>query len=245
MRKYRKAAAVLLVLQLLLCSAAGVAEKTAESDRTSTGVTTFGMASVKAYPRISFSVPLYVTLAVVGDKVGQTTRVYAPAAGNYQITNLSTGKIGVTGLKVSTVANNTWALTGNTAPSTVSQMKLSLGGVVLPQLTSGEASVPLTTEADVGLYHSGSAFANSNGKPKAIATTGDDSKLSLQFAGSVIPQWYETGTELAATPQWSVSYTLTQVDDAGNEIVAYTYSGNARRFVWDGTQFTTEGAFKD
>ena len=70
----------------------------------------------------------------------------------------------------------------------------------------------------------------------------------MLFEGEVAPGWktLEGNHNLAATPQWVVTYTLSPIDGAGNPMVSYTYSGDARYFVWDSASnsFTTEGAFE-
>ena len=257
--KGKKLVALIMAVALLLGAVpSALADPPAKGDGAATeytgnltteGGTTVGVVAVKeATAQVSFSVPLYATLAVVGapEETATGGTVYAPAKASYKITNTSDSEstdIGVTAITVNGVAGGTWAIADAAAGATT--MKLTLGGVQVPTIAAGVSAVPVEF---ANIWATGSSFASEteNGKPKIItpntSATGDHS-IEIEFVGEVSNTWKNDAVEIAATPQWVFMYTVAKMNQDGREIVAFTYSGNEQYYVWDGQNFTTEGAF--
>ena len=226
---------------------------TSESGATeASGGTTVGVVAVrKENVQISFTVPLYATLAVVGNASDSNATVYAPAMANYKITNTSDDEkvsIGVTKATVEGVGASlndaeNWSIKQNVG-SDPRALKLNLsntttGGVPVPDI-SRSSTTPVAIE---NLWTAPNSPFGANNKGTLIAK---NASIPIQFVGSVMSGWRDNANtvDIAATPMWKFKYTLARIDVSGKQIVAFTYSGNTEHYVWDGTRMTTQGAFK-
>ena len=131
----RMLAASMVCIALPMPANRALAEETATgSTISSTGETTFGIVSVKTGMDISFTVPLYATLAVVGNSEDDNAKVYQPAQSAYKIVNRSKGKIGVVGISVKNNLAGTWSLSKTVPTDDPRSMQLKVGKVILTYL---------------------------------------------------------------------------------------------------------------
>ena len=211
---------------------------------TTEGGTTIGVMSLKD-TQVSFTVPLYVTLAVVGDGVNGT--VYTPSSGAYKITNTSNNStIAVTGLKTEKAAGSTWTLKN-------AQVALTDGKDMLLKLNGNTLLVDdaVTTDTDEGTIEymalaagDGNYFVKDadKGQYTPILKAGT---IGLELVGKVKSEWAkdENAKDTQAAAQWTITYTISQCDSEGYPIKAFTYVGNNKNYVFKNGQFTTQGAF--
>lgn len=184
-----------------------------QGERDANGSTTIGIMQAKVDPsNMSFEVPLYVTMAVVDDDAV----VKVPT--NYSIKNTTTpdaGKeqyqnIGVVGMSFEKLGSSTFN-TVAANPTDNADIVLSIGGVVMPTLSSAGVS-PVTL---------GGVFVDS-GKPKPIPVTVGANELNLPLVGTVASA---TRAEAATVAQFKVKYTLSMLSSTG-EAMGSVYAGD-------------------
>lgn len=167
-------------------------------------------------PNISYTVPLYVTLAVVN---GQTD-VKTPT--NYAITNTTsaddpahadttTPKIGVTNMSLERLSATAFK-TVETAPATdKKEIMLTIGGETMPAVS------------DVNIVHSFTPKSSTffkDGKTVGLLGT-----VALPITGTVAMA--NDRTETATAAQFRVKYTVSLLDGAGQALGA-VYAGDDR-----------------
>lgn len=183
---------------------------------TTEGDSTISIMTAAVDPKnVSFTVPLYVTLAVVSSEAA----VSVPT--NYQITNTSNGgtpsadyKIGVTAMSFEKLAGsgfNTVVNPGQTQAVTGdNNIYLTIGGLDMPARTSaGTDTLTLTAV---------SAF----GDPAAPTAIDVNGTLALPITGQVAPS-VRTGAATAA--QFRVRYTISLLS-GGTTPLGLVYAGN-------------------
>lgn len=232
-----------------------------DTDGNTEGGTTVGVLAIKD-TQVSFTVPLYVTLAVIADSATPANgKVYTPT--NYAITNTSkNATIAVSGIATTKEASGTWTLSA-TAPTAAAAaadfkvMQLCIGdlqnGLVYDDTAT--ADVDEGTIAGTSIRYDTGAKTGTLSTVFANSTTGTyspilkNSSKALALTGKVVDGWAtnvnNTINADKAAAQWKITYTLSQVDDNGNPIVAYTYAGNNQTYVWsvENGDFEVQGAF--
>lgn len=173
------------------------------------GETSVGLQVIDPLPQLAFEVPLYVTMAVTDTN----SNVVVP--NNYGITNLSTGNDG-SGLDVAVVRMNV------TPRSTQSYWNFITGDVGNEndmELTIGGTPVVFETGESSYLDLTNSVFYDSNvGKYIAI---GFEEQIMAPVVGLVQPA---VRTVKQAVAQFSIRYTVSQLDNSGNPVGAF-YEG--------------------
>lgn len=248
MRKLKKAAACLLAAaaaaSISLPSLAaeyfgpegqGVPGHELTEEQKQNGHTTFSIIEAKENPNsISFSVPLYVTMAVTKD----SPDVVVPDPGSYSIVNTSKSSgitpagsspfdIAVVQMKFSKLNGSTYNTVAGPAVTGENDILFRIGKVTMPALNTAET-------ADVGLRVAGSQFledssaagaADSNWK-KIAAEPGDPANtLKLDLAGTVKAD--PNLADKAAAAQFRVQYTVSALDDNGKPL-GRVYAGDDR-----------------
>lgn len=164
---------------------------------------------------ISYTVPLYVTLAVVSNQAA----VKVPD--NYAIANTTAPetegsldtvpKIGVTNMSIERLSTEAFKTVESTpAASDAKQIKLSIGGEVMPAVS------------DVHVVHSftpkGTIFM-SGGKPVGLTGT---TKLPIEATVATVAR-----TDKATAAQFRVKYTVSLLNASG-EALGAVYAGDDR-----------------
>lgn len=188
---------------------------TTNQDGIDYGHTTFSIVESTLDPtNVSFTVPLFVTMAVVDG----STDVKVPS--NYEITNTSKGSgtgvdaipaldIAVTAMTFEKLATSTY----NTVASGggAKDIALSIGGLMMPALNSvGTVAVDVTSGAN--------AFFNGTDKYTQIAA---DESINLPLVATLgaAPEDLDNAK---AVPQFKVKYVVSAVDAAtGNLLPVY------------------------
>lgn len=192
---------------------------TAQPGKTAVGVQTADMDP----QNLSFTVPLYLTVAAVSDKAG-SPGVIVPEGYLLRNTTSSTPDgsypgIVVTKLDVQGVAGGTWSLKGD--PTARKDIRLSVGGLVLPDVNAGKGTPKSveTNAADNSFYDAGT------GKYRPIPGGPGAEALVLPVAGSLSPG-FVPGEERAAA-QFRIRYTVSLLDGQGAP-VGISYEGPAK-----------------
>lgn len=188
------------------------------------GKTAVGVQTVDMDPgNLSFTVPLYLTVAAVSD-AGGIPRVVVPDGYLLRNTTGSTPEgnypgIVVTKMDVQGVAGGTWSLKAD--PSAGKEIRLSIGGLVLPDLNGGNGTTKSveTNVADNIFYDAGT------GKYRPIPGGPGAEALNLPIAGSLWPG-FVPGEERAAA-QFRIQYTVSLLDGQGAP-VGISYEGPAK-----------------
>lgn len=217
--KYKRLIGAGLSLALALSAAVPVmaADDTAGVFKTE-GNSTISIMTAAVDPKnVSFTVPLYVTLAVVSDD----PNVKVPDPNVYTITNTSNGgtasadyKIGVTGVTFEKLAGgsfNTVANPGAGSPVTGDDnIYLTIGGLDMPVLADAGSQAVTTTAASVF------------GAPNAPTAIDVNQALDLPITGLVAGS-NRTGAATAA--QFRVRYTISLLS-GGTTPLGLVYVGN-------------------
>lgn len=176
---------------------------------------------------LSYSVPLYVTLAVTNQK--GTATVLTPD--DYRMFNGSLtpdnkpAPIGVTAIDVEGIKGRTWKLTSNpqlAKPGQPNEISLTLGGVPLPELAADATkavSANITAENNV-FYTKGAT--TELGKYQHIAGK-DDGGTSIPIVGKLAPG-FTIDQDVPTVPQFRLHYTVSLLNGAGKPIGAF-YDG--------------------
>lgn len=170
---------------------------------------------------LSYSVPLYVTLAVTNQK--GTAAVLAPD--DYRMFNSSLtpdnkpAPIGVTGIDVEGLKGRTWKLTPNphkAAPDQPSEISLTLGGVPLPELAvDATKTVSVNITADTNAFYT-KGTETVPGTYKRIASK-DDGGTSIPIVGNLAPG-FTIDNDVSAVPQFRIHYTVSLLNKADKPI---------------------------
>lgn len=253
----RRPFTLLLALALLLSIAfptVAFADKVATSDKnTDQGITSFGIASTSVSPNVSFTVPLFVTLAVIGNDETHSgaATVYAPSATSYKLINTGeSGYIAVNEVKTEKIGTGTWVLNSSVAATGTTDgnaIKLSVGGVDL-----GSVGVATNTSLvnETKLLAAPENVFTSTGNLRAIPSKNENTSkywVEIPFVGIINSNWgvQSTTNDKNAAPQWRITYNVVRVDAGGHKINSHTYSGNVKKYVWDDVakEFTTQGVY--
>lgn len=189
------------------------------------GKTAVGVQTVDVNPEnLSFTVPLYLTVAAVSDSTG-TPRVVVPDG--YLLRN-TTGSapdgsfpdIVVTKMEVQGVTGGTWSL--KAAPGAGKDIRLSIGGLVLPDIKAGNIT-PIPVETNTT---NNSFYDTGTGKYRPIP--GGEGTLTLPIAGS-LASGFVPG-EKRASAQFRIRYTVSLLDGKGVP-VGISYEGPSKQDV--------------
>lgn len=226
------------------------------SERASGGTTVSIIAIKNNSPQLSFTVPLYVTMAVIGKTNATGGDVYTPSGANYKIVNTSGNsdtkigviKIAVKGAGPATTADaDNWTLTEGT-PSGSTAMRLYMSAststtnaLVMPRVARKDTTTAQVINSATLWTKKDSPFG-AGGKPTLISPTDDG--IRIQLIGQVGTNWKTNAKEFSATPMWIFYYTVAKMDADGNLLTAYTYAGNKTNYVWDGTKSSAQDAFR-
>lgn len=208
-----------LVLGLtgILSGGALAAPPETQPGKTSVGVQTADLAPES----LSYTVPLYLTVAAAKSAAGEPT-VVVPM--NYSMKN-TTGStfegrypgIAVTDVEVQAVESGTWSL--RQQPASGKEIMLSIGGLVLPDVNAGNTQMKA---ADI--TGSDNSFYDLQNKVFKIFPGGPGAKAqNLPIAGS-LPTGFDPAHEEGAAAQFRVKYTVSLLD-AGGEPVGVSYDG--------------------
>lgn len=188
---------------------------------TQPGKTAVGVQTVDINPEnLSFTVPLYLTVAAASDDAG-APRVVVPDGYLLRNTTGSTSEglypgIVVSKVDVQGVRGGTWSL--KAAPQTDREIQLSIGGLVLPDVNAGdESQVSVATAAT-----NNSFYDLGNKKYLPIPGGPDAEALVLPLAGSLWSGF--TPSEVRAAAQFRIKYTVSLLDNEGNP-VGISYEG--------------------
>lgn len=196
----------------------------AYADMTDTEVT-LGVAD-DTEKTVSFSVPLYYTMAVVGSRAGKDAQVLLAPEEDYYICNNSTQtRVAVTGLQISSIAGADWTLVSSVddASTTKKEMKLTIGGIELPSVVAGneqKQEVSITTGSNT--FYDGTKYLAIGWKDGVYQA---DHKTMVPVT-AVISKAYLVPADKAAKAQFRICYTLSPVDASGNKLVPYVKYAN-------------------
>ncbi|MEG1926911.1 MAG: hypothetical protein RR415_14325 [Ruthenibacterium sp.] len=220
----KKTLALILVLALTVCMAVPsfAALPTGKDGQTLVGIQVYDYDPDNLTKSVSFTVPMFITLAVAKDLSTPATpksKILVPAANTYAITNTAaagSSSIAVTALNVTKDPSSTWTLV-ETAPAAEKNLKMSLGtGATLVQL-----AIKNFTADTVGF------IAPKDVKPAttSVIAAGVNNTLALAINAEIDAQF--TYAKAATVPQFNLAYTLQPVDENGNYVTAAsTYVGN-------------------
>lgn len=207
---------------------------------TQPGKTAVGVQTVDMNPEnLSFTVPLYLTVAAVSDNGGNPTVVVPDgyllhnttgSAPDGKYPGIVVSKVDVQGIK-----GGTWSL--KAAPQTGREIRLSIGGLVLPDVDAGnESLVSVATDTT-----NNSFYDMGTGKYLPIPGGPDAQALVLPLAGSL---WsgFVPGEERAAA-QFRIKYTVSLLDNQGKP-VGISYEGPSQEDAHQPGQPPSSGAAK-
>lgn len=191
--------------------------------------TTIGIleAVSKDISNASFEVPLYITTAAVSNDAN----LLCPE--NYDIKNTGTANIGVLSLTVAKAANSTWD-TVEADPSDDKKVKLTIGGLTLPEVNTNTSSATVTflkTQNNCAFYGKTAGKTNKLTAIEANKTLSEAAKTTaadtvtndgLKITGKVVSK---DRTNLKAAAQFKVTYVVSALDDNGDPI-GITYAGD-------------------
>lgn len=178
------------------------------------GKTMVGVQTADLDPAsLSFTVPLYLTVAATEDSTG-SPRVIVPDG--YLLRN-TTGsvpdgtypEIAVSGLQVHSVPGGSWSLAAD--PAADKEISLTIGGLPLPDLARGGASVAADLTAAESEFYDPTA-----GTLKPILGGPAAPGKNLPVAGAL---WdgFTPGEEQAAA-QFRITYTVSLLDEGGQPV---------------------------
>lgn len=171
----------------------------------------------------SFEVPLYITTAAVSNKA----ELLCPE--NYDIKNTGSTNIGVLSLTVAKADGSTWE-TVTTDPLADKKVKLTIGGLTLPEVTDAKKSATVTflkTQDDCAFYGKTTGKTNKltaiepSNTLSAAAAAGASTK-GLEITGKVFSQ---KRSNIKAAAQFKVTYVVSALDNNGDPI-GITYVGD-------------------
>lgn len=184
------------------------------------GETTVGVQTVDIDPaRLSFTVPLYLTVAATQDADG-VPQVIAPDG--YLLRN-TTGsvpdgsypEIAVSGVRVHSVPGGTWSLAAN--PEAQKEISLTIGGLPLPALAAGGGPVDAALTAAESEFYDYEA-----GTLKPIPGGPAAPGKNLTVVGALSADF--TPEEKRAAAQFRITYTVSLLDEGGQPVGVF-YEG--------------------
>ncbi|MEG1274266.1 MAG: hypothetical protein RSD27_01115 [Ruthenibacterium sp.] len=219
----KKALTLALALVLMVCLsapafAAGTPPTPTDKHQTTVGIQVYDYDPAKIADSVSFTVPLYITLAVTKD-TAQTpvgSKIIVPGTGQYKITNTTPSggsDIAVSQLVVAAETGAAWTLVPAAPADNQLTMSLGTGGNLLA-LTPGT----ITT---------GGFITAPPAKPSAAAKIAPQGNLMLDIAATI--QTNKVYTKAAAAPQFTLKYTLQPLDSGGN----FVNAANITAYVGD------------
>ena len=179
------------------------------------GETLVGVQVTRQDPqKLTFEVPLYMTVAVVNGAGDTDATVVCPTAYAIKSTTVSAdgteADIAVTGMAVKGAAGGSWSLAQGT-PTGPNSIGLSIGGVRLPDVAKGDGEVK-----PVDLKAAGSLFYTT-GTQKYTPIPNDNIGLTLPIQG-FLPAGTKVTADKAPTPQFRCIYTVSLLDKIGAPI---------------------------
>lgn len=215
-------------LALLLAGALPGGALAASLPATTPGKTTVGVQTVDMAPSsLSYTVPLYLTVAAAAGLPGSPPKVVTPEG--YSLKNTTDSiqdgtypGIVVSKVEVQGIADGTWSL--RSAPASGQEISLSVGGLTLPDVDAGnvqfkEAAI---TANDNSFYDTATKkFLKIPGGPDAEA-------LVLPVAGTLPDTFVPTDVKAAA--QFRIKYTVSLLDSAGDP-VGISYDGPSKEQI--------------
>lgn len=172
---------------------------------------------------MSYTIPLYVTMAVSKGKAEVAVPDTYGITNNSKIDQGSTDKmeIGVTGVTFEKLKGSTYNTVAAT-PTTKDDILLSIGGVTMPALSDPKSEdLALAT-----IYGTGSEFGTggATGKPKAIPPS--PALYPLHLKGTVAEGTGIDRTDKDAVAQFRVKYQVALLKTNGDPINGKVYSGS-------------------
>lgn len=194
---------------------------------TQKGKTTVGVQTADMAPTsLSYTVPLYLTVAAAAGLDGGP-RVVTPEG--YSLKN-TTGSVPdgsypdivVTNVEVRGIAGGKWSL--RAAPASDKQIRLSVGGLVLPEVNAGS-----TKAVNAAIQSGNNCFYNATDKKFLPIPGGPGGKaLSLPIEGALPSVFIPTDEGAAA--QFRIKYTVSLLDGAKNPI-GISYDGPSKEEI--------------
>ncbi|MEG1445686.1 MAG: hypothetical protein RSC58_00285 [Ruthenibacterium sp.] len=219
----KKTFALILILALVFCMAVptfAVAPPPAVKGQTTVGIQVYDYDPTDLDGSVSFTVPLYVTLAVVqnlSNPASPQSKVMAPAPDQYQIKNgNATGgsNLAVTSLDVKKVATgSTWSLVAGT-PTATNQLQMSLG-------TANSTLVQLTEKKFIEKV---GFITPPNEKPDSTSVITPTTPLTLPINAAIATGFKYDKADVA--PQFTLKYTLQPLNSDGTYVNAKSYVGD-------------------
>lgn len=229
-RRKQILAAVLAAITLSQGMATFAQTATNNPDKSSDAHTTIGIVETSTdISQTQFEVPLYVTAAAVSN----SDALLCPDG--YDIKNTATGggaSIGVLSMSVQRLDGATWNIV-HSAPSNDKEVKLSIGGQLLPEVDrnnkTGKVDI-LKAKGDTAFYDTTSgklrkidpdktlSEMKTNIAPNAANYTG------LEIKGDIKKQ---VRSDVATAAQFKVVYMVTPLDNNGDPI-GKTYVGDVK-----------------
>lgn len=186
--------------------------------------TTIGiLESTNVAGQVSFSVPLYVTLAAVKNKADLLTPT------GYDIKNTQTDGKSIAVLSVSITGVGEWA-TSSTVPTDDKKVQLSIGELQMPEVRNGVTkTVELKTETNPGYFYDKNqdkyrAIAPNKTLSEAVTqvAAGTTGYKGLEIVGKVKEM---ERTDKKASAQFRITYLISPLDNNGDP-VGLTYVGD-------------------
>ncbi|MEG0154584.1 MAG: hypothetical protein RR678_04255 [Lachnospiraceae bacterium] len=208
---------VALILALMLTCSMSMptfaAAPTTDAGETSVGIQVYDYDPDNLTKSVSFTVPLYVTLAVTQDHSTNTagSKIIVPAANAYQITNTAkagASSIAVSKLVVSKIANSDWTLDVAKVPTTRSNFHMSLG--------TGDNLTDLAVQTFDKTEGFITAASSTNAVKSNAQITPNNGVLPLEIAAAI--NTGEVYDKKATVPQIKLAYTLQPIGADGKFI---------------------------
>lgn len=229
-RRKQILAAVLAAITLSQGMATFAKPATNNPDKSSDAHTTIGIVETSTdISQTQFEVPLYVTAAAVSN----SDALLCPDG--YDIKNTATGvgtNIGVLSMSVERLNGATWDIV-HTAPANDKQVKLSIGGQLLPEVdrrnTTGKVDI-LKEKGDTAFYDTTTNKLRKIEPNKTLSemktSIAPDTAnyTGLEIKGEIKKQ---ARNDVATAAQFKVVYMVTPLDNNGDPI-GKTYVGDVK-----------------
>lgn len=201
--------------------------QTANNDPQGDQHTTIGiLESTNVAGQVSFSVPLYVTLAAVKNQEDLLTPT------KYDIKNeAQPGGQKIAVLSVSITSVGDWSTT-SAKPTADKQVQLSIGGLQMPEVSNRQTqTVDLKTAAEPGYFYDNDGRKYRPIEPQKTLSEANTniaesapSYEGLKIAGKVFAQ---ERRDVAASAQFRITYLISPLDNNDNP-VGLTYVGDTK-----------------
>lgn len=231
MKKRKKLVAAMLAALVVSQSMTALANPSDNNPKGDEHTTIGIMEATTEVGQASFEVPLYVTTAAISEKEA----LMCPQG--YDIKNTSKGNdahnIGV--LSVSVERIGTWD-TVKTAPTSNTEVKLTIGDLVLPAVngTTKKQTVDIINDAEA---HASVFYGKTQGKDTKVTAIEKNKTLSEAAGGPAVTEATYKGLDITGTvknvvrtnnkaaAQFRVTYVVSALDDNGDPI-GNTYVGD-------------------